>query len=180
MKKIVVAGGTGYLGRFVVKELKESGFYVRAMVRNQEKIKTEGPYLEPAIYPYIDEFVSCDVTKPETMQGICDGMDYVFSSLGITRQKDKVSFEQVDFQGNLNILREAEKSGVKKFLYVHVFKEDNWKSGLTDAKEKFVTSLIASELDHIVIRPTGYFSDLTAILQMARKGRDNLPGNGLN
>ena len=41
MKKVLVAGATGYLGKYVVREFKQQGFWVRALVRNKKKLKEE-------------------------------------------------------------------------------------------------------------------------------------------
>tara|TARA_Y100001954_G_C15445958_1_gene423947 strand:- start:366 stop:512 length:147 start_codon:yes stop_codon:yes gene_type:complete len=33
MERILVAGATGYLGQFIVKELKNRGYWVRVLIR---------------------------------------------------------------------------------------------------------------------------------------------------
>ena len=42
-RTILVAGATGYLGRFVVAELHQRGFKVRAITRNLERAESLGP-----------------------------------------------------------------------------------------------------------------------------------------
>ncbi|UCD30915.1 MAG: NmrA family NAD(P)-binding protein [Desulfobacterales bacterium] len=37
-QRVLVAGATGYLGRFIVKELNWQGYWVRALIRNSRKI----------------------------------------------------------------------------------------------------------------------------------------------
>jgi len=112
MKKILVAGATGYLGKYVVKELKNRGFFIRVLARTMKKLeKTQED---------IDEHHIGQVTHPDTLEGVCDGIDLVFSSIGITRQQDKLTFRDVDYQGNKNLLNEAKKAGVKKFIYVSI------------------------------------------------------------
>lgn len=49
MKKVLVAGASGYLGRYAVRRFKEEGYWVRALFRNPEKLGREGPFLEPAV-----------------------------------------------------------------------------------------------------------------------------------
>lgn len=156
MQKVLVAGATGYLGRFVVQEFKKRGYWVRALARNQQKLEKTGPFLEPAVKDQTDEVFVGEVTKPETLRGLCDGIDIMFSSIGITRQRDKVSFMEVDYQGNKNLLELAQKAAVKKFIFVSVFKADIIEN-LATAREMFVEDLKKSGLDYAVIRPTGYF-----------------------
>ena len=38
MNKVLVAGSSGYLGRFLVKELNKQGYRVRALARNTKKL----------------------------------------------------------------------------------------------------------------------------------------------
>lgn len=72
------AGATGYLGGYVARESKERGHFVRAVVRCSRTTDD----LQGAA----DEIVEAEITRPETLEQVCDGIDCVFSSVGITRQ----------------------------------------------------------------------------------------------
>ena len=171
MKKVLVAGSTGYLGQFVVKELKKKGYWVRALAREKSKLMH--------LAAFIDEIVIGEVTEPKTLQHICDDIDIVFSSVGITKQKDKLSFKDVDYQGNKNILEVALKANVQKFIYVSVFNGPNLRHlDIVDAHEDFVDELKISGVDYSVVRPTGYYSDMGEFLKMAKQGRVFLFGKG--
>ncbi|UCH21736.1 MAG: NAD-dependent epimerase/dehydratase family protein, partial [Deltaproteobacteria bacterium] len=39
MKKILLAGSTGYLGSYIAKELQKKAYFFRAIARNPEKLK---------------------------------------------------------------------------------------------------------------------------------------------
>lgn len=172
-QNVLVAGATGYLGGFVARELKSRGHFVRALARSVAKLEDRKDEL--------DEIVEGEITRPETIAGICDGIDVIFSSVGITKQKDKLTFRDVDFQGNLHLLEVAKKAGVKKFIYVSVFNgPDLLHLDIVKAHEDFVQVLKASGMDYAVIRPTGYFSDMGAFFEMAKKGRVYLFGTGDN
>lgn len=178
-ERVLVAGATGYLGRYVVEEFKKRGYWVRVLARSPEKLQTEGPYMEPAIDRLYDELFVGEITKPETLQGLCNGIDIVFSSIGITRQRDGVSLMDVDYQGNKNLLTAAIDSRVRKFVFVSVFKADQI-ADLARARELFAHDLKQSGLDYGIIRPTGYFSDMSEYLKMARSGRIFVLGSGQN
>jgi len=179
-KKVLVAGASGYLGRYAVKEFKDRGYYVRALMRNPEKVKTIGPYGEPAIYDLADEIIVGDVTFPESIKGICNGIDIVFSALGLTGHDLKNTSYDVDYLGNKKILDEAlcEKN-VSKFIYVSVFNQDKMGEILSiKAHELFVTDLKKSSLSWIIIRPNGYFSDMGRFFSMALSGHIFMIGEG--
>ena len=40
---VLLAGATGYLGRFIAAELNRRGLKVRAIVRNQQRVTSPGP-----------------------------------------------------------------------------------------------------------------------------------------
>ncbi len=46
MKRVLVAGATGYLGRYVVKEFKKQGFWVRGLARNEKKLEKLNEYID--------------------------------------------------------------------------------------------------------------------------------------
>jgi uncharacterized protein YbjT (DUF2867 family) len=171
MSRVLVAGATGYLGRHLVACLKQRGHWVRVLTRRPE---------QAAALPEADDVVVGQVTEAETLRGVADDVDTVFSSVGITRQRDGADYGQVDYGGNLSLLREAERAEVTRFLYVSVLRGRALRGrvALAAAKERFVDELRASPLITTVIRPTGYFSDMRAFLTMAEKGRVYLIGDG--
>jgi uncharacterized protein YbjT (DUF2867 family) len=173
MKKVLVAGATGYLGQFVVKALKAKGYWIRALGRSTAKLAP--------VEEYADELFIGEATNPDSLVGLCDGIDIVFSSVGITRQKDGFTYQDVDYQGNRNLLTIAEGSGVSKFMYVHVMNAEKLRQvAMIQAKQAFVDELKRSALDHTLICPTGFFSDMEEFLSMARSGRVFLFGDGSN
>ena len=162
MKTVLIAGATGYLGRYLCAEYERRGWYVVALVRDAAKAGDL-----PA-----GARVEAQATRPETLRGIMSGVDLVVSALGITRQADGLGYMDVDFQANVNLLEEAERAGVGRFAYVHVLNAERMREvPLVAAKAAFVDRLRASPLAHTVIAPSGYFSDMGDFLSMARAGR---------
>lgn len=173
MKKVLIAGATGYLGRFAAMAFKDAGYYTKVLVRNPGKFKAERI---PA-----DEMVQAEITRPGTLLNICNNIDIVFTSVGITSQKDGLTYHDVDYQGNLNLLNEAVKSGVGQFIYISVLNGRKFRDlKICREKERFVDALRSSGLNYRIIRPTGYFSDMGEYMKMAKKGKVYLFGNGNN
>ena len=171
MKKILVVGATGYLGSHIVKTLMAQNADFQALARNAAKLVNIG--LAPK------QIIEAQVTAPSTLSGCCEGVDVIISALGITRQKDGLTHMDVDYQANKNLLDEAIKSGVKKFIYVSVLHGESMKHlNICKAKERFVQELERSGLEYCIIRPSGFFSDMAEFYEMAKKGRVYLFGDG--
>ncbi|GAB5390247.1 MAG: SDR family oxidoreductase [Alphaproteobacteria bacterium] len=171
MSTVFVAGATGYLGRHIVKQYVSMGWQVRALVRNAESAVSSG--LEATA------LVEAEATRPETLQGAMDGVDLVISALGITRQRDGLSYMDVDYQANANLLTEALAAGVDHFAYVHVLNADKMPNvPLVAAKQAFAAHLQSSPIRSTIIAPSGFFSDMSDFLDMARSGRVWLFGTG--
>lgn len=169
-KKILVAGATGYLGQFITQELIDRDYKTRIIVRNKEKVKLNAPNLE---------IIETQVTKPDSLKDICNNVDIVISTVGITRQKDGLTYMDVDYQANANLINEAQKSGVKKFIYISVLNGDKLRNlKICKAKEKLGDYLKTSGLDYCIIRPNGFFSDMADFLKMAKGGKVYLFGDG--
>ncbi len=168
---VLLAGATGYLGRCLLEVLLEEKNQVIALVRNPDKLKTINEnYLE---------IKQAEVTNPETLRDICKGIDTVISTVGITRQKDGLTYMDVDYKANMNLLEEAKKAGVNHFVYVSAIDGDKYRNlKIFEAKEKFVDALKSSGLNYTIVRPNGFFSDMKDFLQMAKSGRVYVFGSG--
>ena len=170
-KTILLAGATGYLGNYITKELISRNIDTKIIVRKPGKI------IDMALK--LAEIIQAEVTRPETLRGHFHGVDTVISTVGITRQKDGLTYMDVDYGANMNLLEEAKRAGVKKFIYVSVINGQLHRNlKLVEAKEAFVDQLMASGLDYAIIRPNGFFSDMCDFLKMAEKGSVYIFGKG--
>lgn len=171
MKKILLAGATGYLGSFILQELQKRKYPVRALVRDSRKIQ--------ATSDSDVEIFEGEITLPESITGCCNTIDVVISTVGITRQKEGLSYMDVDYQANVTLLREAQRAGVSKFVYVSVLNAEEFANlSICRAKGLFVEQLKRSGLDYCIIRPNGFFSDMAEFFAMAERGRAYLFGRG--
>lgn len=174
MERVLVAGSTGHLGKQVLREFKERGYWVRAVARDPGKLANWKAWVD-------DIFVG-DITKPQTLAAAFDGIEVVFSSAGASvspaRQRGRASFREVDYHGNLNLLTAATKTPSRKFVYVSVFRgplsED---LEYIKAHEDFVSVLKGSGLEYAILRPTGYFWSWAEALKMAASGRVFMAGD---
>ena len=172
-EKILLAGATGYLGQYILAELLKKEYPTRIVVRNKAKIA-------PALLTHpLLEVVEAEVTKADTLQGVCEGISGVISAVGITQQKDGLTYEQVDYGANKNLLDEAMRCGVRKMVYISVLNGDAIRHiGIGAAKERFVEALKGSGMGYCIVRPSAFYSDMGNFLKMAKEGKVRLFGKG--
>ena len=167
--KVVLAGAFGNLGADILRELVKQGHeVVAADLKTKEIPGLEGKYTPRAM----------DVTKPETLQGLCDGADVVITTVGLTGTSATITNYDIDYQGNLNLLREAQRAGVKHFSYISVIKADSDPQvPMLHAKYLFEQELKKSGISWVIHRPTGYFYDIAKVfMPMIEKGQVTLLG----
>ena len=132
-QNVLLAGATGYLGQFITQELINRGYETKIIVRDTNKAVLNAPNLE---------IITAQVTNPDSLKDICKNVDIVISTVGITRQKDGLTYMDVDYQANANLIDEAKRSGVKKFIYISVLNGEKLRSlKICEAKEKLVDYL---------------------------------------
>lgn len=157
--KVLLTGAFGNLGFEILKSLIASNHEVIAAdLREKDIPELKGKY----------KFFPIDVTKPQTLEGICEGVDTVISTVGLTTASKTLTCYDIDYQGNMAILHEAKKAGVKNFNYISVIKcdiEDAKKIPMLNAKYMFEQELKKSGLDYVIYRPTGYFYDIIKVFR---------------
>ena len=167
--KVVLAGAFGHLGTDVLKSLVDAGHQVVAADLRCREV----PGYDYKFTPY-----TMDVTDPKTLKGMCNGADVLISTVGLTGTSATITNYDIDLNGNLNLLAEAKKAGVKHFVYISVIRADEAPDvPMLDAKAKFEEALKASGLTYVIHRPTGYFYDIAKVFRpMIEKGKVSLLG----
>ncbi len=109
MKKVLVTGATGFLGRRIVHRLVDQGFAVCALVRQTSR--TEGLHL-PGV-----EFVYGDVTNLGSLQLAFADVDYVIHAAAGTSGSEE-QMRQVTIEGTRNILELCRRFAASKLVYI--------------------------------------------------------------
>jgi nucleoside-diphosphate-sugar epimerase len=110
---ILVTGGTGFIGRHLIRHLLHQGLTVRALIRQEGRLQDlKGPELE---------FFRGDLTQPATLKHLTRGVETVFHLAGLINapREDKEVYWQSNVRGTRNLLLALEKEGqeVKKFVF---------------------------------------------------------------
>ena len=111
--KILITGGTGFIGSYFVPMLLEQGYQVRLIVRDELKAKKQ--------FGDKCEYIVGDVTNKDSIKGCCEGVDIVFhlvakSGNELPTKENFKLFRKINVNGTENII--AECKNIKKFIYV--------------------------------------------------------------
>lgn len=167
MTSVLVAGATGYLGRYVVAELHSRRHLVRAVVRDRARACRKGPWGSPSLDGLVEEWAVGSVTDSGFTRDLAADVEHVVSALGVTRQK--ADPWQIDNLANLAILDSALRHA-GSFTYINALGGERCPAQLTRAKSAFAQTLSAAPISSQIINPPAYFSDMTEVLAMARRG----------
>jgi uncharacterized protein YbjT (DUF2867 family) len=166
MIKILLFGATGHLGKEIAKIAIQKGYDLTAVVRNKTKADE--------ISALTQKCIIADVTKADSINGICKGFDIVISAFGKSvspNDNSKPSFADIDLNANTYILKDAQKSGVKKFVYVSALHaEKHLHLEYFRVHHEFSQRLIASGINYTIIKPPAIFSGFIDMIDMAKKG----------
>lgn len=108
MKKILVFGGSGFLGLYLSDELKRRGYDVTIsdIIKPQNELK----------------FINCDITKDHDLDAVFSkNFDVVYNLAGfanlVESNKDPLKTMDLNIIGNLKIIDRCLKNNVKRYVY---------------------------------------------------------------
>jgi uncharacterized protein YbjT (DUF2867 family) len=166
MKRVLLFGATGNLGKQIAKIAITQGYDLTAVVRNRDKAEQ--------MKSIANKFITMDVAVPDNLKNICNGFDIVISALGKSvspNDDSKPSFNDIDLIVNSNILLEAKKSDVKKFVYVSAFHSEKYLHlEYFRVHHEFEQRLKASGINYSIIKPPAIFSSFLDMISLAKKG----------
>jgi uncharacterized protein YbjT (DUF2867 family) len=163
--KVLLVGAGGALGSEIGKQLQKMGYFVRGLCLNaQEQKEAES---------YTDEQRIGNAAEADQIYGIAEGMDIVCSALGNSLNIFDTSsdgFQKVDVLGNANVLTEALKANVKRFVYVSMYDaEKNQYAEVPRVHHQFAERVRHSGLSYTIVQPVGLFTGFMNLVKLAQK-----------
>jgi len=113
--KMLVTGAHGAIGSSLCEHLLEEGHGVRALVSPWGETANLRAVLD---HPGL-ELVRADITRPETLAGTCRDVEVVFHAAAKVEEWGPwEAFYRTNVKGTENVLREAQRRGVRRFVQV--------------------------------------------------------------
>ena len=183
--RILLTGGTGFLGSHVAELLCERGLAVRATVR----LSSDTRWLDPLPL----EQIEADLSDASRLAAALEGVSAVVHVGGLTRTPDPAAFERVNAAGTGALAAAAGAAGVDRFVYVSSLAArgpDEADGPVSDyGRSKRGGEVLLAELAAAgkappavrVLRPGGIYgprdTDLLTLFQMAARGLLVLPSS---
>jgi uncharacterized protein YbjT (DUF2867 family) len=108
---ILITGGTGFIGRALVRQLFESGYPVRTLLRPSPR----SPRLPKGVPVEVAVVGLGDVRG---LRAALRDVDTVIHLAGTEHQGRNANLLTVDIQGTRNLAQAAKEAGVKRFIYL--------------------------------------------------------------
>jgi NADH dehydrogenase len=144
---ILLTGGTGFVGSAIRRALRNRS--LRLLVRT----RTNLPQLPPNV-----DVVEGDVTDRDSLRGVAEGCATVVHLVAIIEEHGNVTFDRVIRQGTDNVLEEATRAGVTRFVHMSALgAQDNPRYAYMQAKWRAEQSVIESGLAYTIFRPSVIF-----------------------
>jgi len=151
---VTVFGGSGFLGRHVVRALARRGYRVRAAVRRPDL----AGFLQPLGIVGQVTAVQANLRYPDSVAAAVQGADAVINLVGIMREKGRQNFSSVQAQGARSVAQACAQFGVDRLIQVSALGADA-ESTSVYARSKAEGEAAAHALvkQAIVLRPSVMF-----------------------
>ncbi len=172
---MLVVGATGYIGKYVVRELVTRGYDVVAMAREKSGIGGKASK-EDTVKEFAGaEVVFGDVTDVESLKEVGFAadkkpVDVVVSCLASRTGGIKDS-NLIDYQATANAMNAGRERGAQHFVLLSAICVQKPLLEFQRAKLRFEKELMgAGDITYSIVRPTAFFKSLAAQVEIVKDG----------
>lgn len=182
-QKIIVLGGTGFVGRSLVHALQAAGHAVDVLTRNRELQRELG------VYPKV-RTLSADVYSAAALARHFEGADAVVNLVGVLQNNGLggADFQRAHVTLTEIVVAAMKQAGVRRLLQMSSLRAGEGDSRYLRSRGEAESRVKASGLDWTIFQPSVIFGPgdglfcrfatllkLTAILPLARSGTQFQP-----
>ena len=115
MNKVLVTGGTGFIGAYIIKELVDKGYHVRA-IRRSNKLPF---FISPGILNKV-EWVTGDVLDVISLNEAMQDIDAVIHSAAVVSfdKRERKQMYNTNVDGTANVVNLSLENGIKKLVHI--------------------------------------------------------------
>ena len=158
LAKVLILGGSGFVGTYVANRLADLGVTVTVPSRRRERQR--GIILLPNV-----DMVQADIHDPITLERLMDGQDAVINLVGILHSRDfklpySADFARAHVELPKKIVDACKRAGVRRLLHMSALKADpGAPSEYLRSKADGEAAVLAAQgpLDVTVFRPSVIF-----------------------
>ena len=169
-KTAVIFGGTGFIGRQIVRELAQLGVQIKVATRVPERAY----FLRPcgAVGQIVP--VACDYTE-QSIQDVVEGCDYVVNTIGILFEKKRSKFQKAHVQIPAFIAKAAVTSKVKSFVHISSLACERGSSKYAQTKISGEQEVLKVFPKATILRPSVVFGEDDSFFNMFAEMSRYLP-----
>ncbi|MCY4179746.1 MAG: complex I NDUFA9 subunit family protein, partial [Litoreibacter sp.] len=119
-KLATVYGGSGFVGRYIVRRLAKAGWRVRVAVRRPNEAIFVKPY---GVVGQVEP-VFCNIRDDASVSAVMAGADAVVNCVGTFDKGGKNNFEAIQHEGAERIARIAASQGVSRMVHISAIGAD--------------------------------------------------------
>ena len=152
--QVTVFGGSGFLGRHVVRALARAGFRIMAGCRRPDLAN----YLQPLGRVGQIQPVQANVRYPQSLAAALRHAEVAVNLVGVLTETGDQSFEAVHVSGARAMAKAAREAGVRRFVQVSAIGADPQSESLY-ARSKALAEDAVREVypDAVILRPSVVF-----------------------
>lgn len=170
--KILITGGTGFLGAYIIKHLIEKGYNVKAICRSNKR-----PFFIPEEISDKVEWVDGDVLDVVSLEDAMEGVDTVIHVAAIVSfaKKEQKQMYKINVEGTANVVNVALEKNIGRLVHIssvaalgrkvdggHVDEEKKWEESKINthyAKSKYKAEIevwrgISEGLNAVILNPS--------------------------
>jgi len=175
---ILVTGGTGFIGRVLIRQLTSQGYPIRMLIRPSKK-SPNLPFNVPV------EVAVCSLRDDRGLRAAMKGVDIVYHLAGVEGHGNRADLMAVDIKGTQAVANAAADVGVRRFFYLSHLGADR-ASAFPVLKAKAIAESYIRQigLPHTIFRtaivygPYDHFTNGLGVLLNAFPGIFLMPGDG--
>jgi len=150
---VTIYGGSGFVGRHLVRALAKRGWRIRVAVRRPDL----AGHLQPLGVVGQVMPVQANLRYPDSVARAADGASVIVNLVGILHQSGAQRFDAVQAEGAEAVAKAAKKEGARLIQMSAIGADKNSKSAYGRTKALGEQAAFAARRDAVIIRPSIVF-----------------------